>query len=112
MANKKVSPFELSQALNQISNESVFDILIKEIDAKEIPAKYVEYISVSYKDGNTVELSGHEIAHPIPLNKNASFEDMETSFRKVKNVRVFIDTKRLEVDVTAAIDKLLKGKLL
>lgn len=111
MSNKKVSPFELSQALNQITSESVFDRLIKEIDAKEIPAKYIEYISVSYKDGNTVELTGQELSHPIPLNKNASWADMETSFKKVKNVRVFIDTKKLEVDVTNEINKLIGNKL-
>jgi len=112
MSNRKITPFELSQALNHISAESIFDRLVKEVDAKEIPAKYIEYLTVFYKDGNSVDLTGNELSNPIPLNKNVSWNEMEDTFHKVKNVRVFIDTKRLEVDVNMQIDELLKDKLL
>ena len=112
MSNKKFTSFELSQALNDLSAESVFDRLVKEVEAKEIPAKYIEYLTVFYKDGTSVELSGTELSNPIPVNKNASWEDMETAYNKVKTVRVFVDTKKLEIDITAQIDDLLNGKLL
>lgn len=112
MSNRKVTPFELTQAMDKLTSESIFDKLVKEVDASEIPAQYVEYVAVQYKDGNTVELTGSEIANPIPINKDASWSDMEPTFKKVKSVKVFIDTKKLEEDVTVRIDQLLKNKLL
>jgi hypothetical protein len=107
MAKKTTTSFNLDRAINRIAKPSVFDRIVKEIDAKEIPAKYIESILVQYYDGNVVELSGDEISHPIPLNKNASWDAMEDSFKKMRDVRVFISTDRLEADVNELVEQIL-----
>ena len=104
---KKITNFSLDKAINRIARPSVFDRIVKEIDAKEIPARYVEQILVQYYDGNVVELSGDEITHPIPMNKNAQWEGMEESFKKMRDVKVFINTDVLEQDVNELVEKYL-----
>jgi hypothetical protein len=104
---KKTTNFSLDNAINRIARPSVFDRIVKEIDAKEIPARYVEQILVQYYDGNVIELSGDEITHPIPMNKNAQWEGMEESFKKMRDVKVFINTEILEQDVNELVEKYL-----
>lgn len=107
MAKKTTTSFNLDKAISRIAKPSVFDRIVKEIDAKEIPAKYIEQILVQYYDGNVVELSGAELTHPIPLNKNASWEAMEDSFKKMRDVKVFINTDKLEKDINEQVEKIL-----
>jgi hypothetical protein len=107
MAKKTTTSFNLDKAIRRIAAPSVFDRIVKEIDAKEIPAKYIEQILVQYYDGTVVELRGDEINYPIPLNKNASWEKMESSFKKMRDVKVFINTDKLEIDINDMVEKLL-----
>ena len=104
---KKITNFNIDQAISRIAKPSVFDRIVKEIEATEIPAKYIENIVVQYFDGNIVELSGSEITHPIPMNKSASWNTMESSFKKMKDVKVFISTNILEIDVNILLEELL-----
>jgi len=104
---KKVTSFSFDKAINRIARPSVFDRIVKEIDAKEIPAKYVEQILVQYYDGNVVELSGNEITHPIPMNRNAQWAKMEESFKRMRDVKVFINTDVLEEDINELVEKYL-----
>jgi hypothetical protein len=104
---KKTTNFSFDRAISRIARPSVFDRIVKEIDAKEIPARYVEQILVQYYDGNTVELSGEEITHPIPMNRNASWDKMEESYKKMRDVKVFINTEILEKDINIMVEKLL-----
>jgi hypothetical protein len=107
VSKKSVTSFNLDKAIGRIAKPSVFDRIVKEIEAKEIPAKYIEQILVQYYDGNVVELSGNEITHPIPMNKNMSWEIMEDSFKKMRDVKIFINTDRLEKDINEEVEKLL-----
>ncbi len=104
---KKITNVSFDKAMNRIARPSVFDRIVKEIDAKEIPAKYIEQILVQYYDGNIVELSGSDLTHPIPMNRNASWEKMEESFKKMRDVKVFINTDILEQDVNALVEQYL-----
>ena len=104
---KKITNFSLDNAIDRIARPSVFDRIVKEIDAKEIPAKYVQQILVQYYDGSVIELSGDEITHPIPMNKNASWEGLEESFKKMRDVRVFINVETLERDINELVEKYL-----
>ena len=106
MADKKIN-FNLDRAISRIAKPSVFDRIVKEVDAKEIPAKYIEQILIQYFDGNVVELKGSELTHPIPLNRHANAEDMQESFKKMRDVKIFIATDRLEHDVNEQVEKLL-----
>jgi len=107
MAKKTTTSFNLDKAISRIAKPSVFDRIVKEIDAREIPAKYVEQILVQYYDGNVVELSGNEITHPIPLNKNATWEQMEDSYKKMRDVKIFINTDVLEKDINELVENIL-----
>lgn len=104
---KKSTSFSLDKAMNRIARPSVFDRIVKEIDAKEIPARYVEQILVQYYDGNVIELSGEELTHPIPMNKDASWDKMEESFKKMRDVKVFISTDKLEEDINIMVEEYL-----
>lgn len=104
---KKITNFSLDNAINRIVRPSVFDRIVKEIDAQEIPAKYVEHILVQYYDGNVIELSGEELTHPIPMNKDASWAAMEESFKKMRDVKVFISTDKLEIDINIMVEDYL-----
>ena len=106
MATKKTN-FNLDKAISRIAKPSVFDRIVKEVDAQEIPVKYVEQILVQYYDGNVVELKGSELTHPIPVNRHASMEAMQQSFKKMRDVKVFIDTEKLEQDINEEVEKLL-----
>lgn len=107
MSERRITNIELDKALGKASRPSVFDRLVKEIDASEIPAKYIESIIIQYYDGNVVELSGDEISHPIPVNKSASWEDMADSFKKMRDVRIFISTEKLEKDINVLVEEYL-----
>lgn len=107
MAKKSATSFNIDKAISRIAKPSVFDRIVKEIDAKEIPAKYIEQILVQYYDGNVIELSGSELTHPIPVNRNATWEMMEESFKKMRDVKIFINTDKLEKDINEKVEELL-----
>lgn len=107
MAKKATTSFNLDKAISRIAKPSVFDRIVKEVDAREIPAKYIEHILVQYYDGNVVELSGNELTHPIPVNKDANWEIMEETFKKMRDIKVFINTERLEKDINELVEKFL-----
>jgi hypothetical protein len=107
MSKKTTTSFNLDKAISRITKPSVFDRIVKEIDAKEIPAKYIEQILVQYYDGNVIELSGSELTHPIPVNRNISWEVMEDSFKKMRDVKIFINTDKLEKDINEEVEKFL-----
>ena len=107
MARKTTTSFNLDIAISRITRPSVFDRIVKEVEAKEIPAKYIEQILVQYYDGNVIELSGDEITHPIPLNRNPSWEQMEDAYKKLRDVKIFINTEVLEKDVNEMVEKIL-----
>jgi len=104
---KKITNFSIDKAMSRIVRPSVFDRIVKEIDANEIPSRYVEQILVQYYDGNVVELSGKEISHPIPMNKNVKWEGMGDTFKKMRDVKVFINTEILEEDINGLVEQLL-----
>jgi hypothetical protein len=107
MSDKKSTNYEIDKALSKIANPSVFDRLVKEVEPVEIPVKYIESIIVQYYDGNIVELKGDDISHPIPVNPTASWEKMEGSFKKMRDVRIFIATDKLEKDVNIVVKSYL-----
>jgi hypothetical protein len=107
MSKKTTTSFNLDKAISRITKPSVFDRIVKEIDAKEIPAKYIEQILVQYYDGNVIELSGSELTHPIPVNRNISWEVMEDSYKKMRDVKIFINTDKLEKDINEEVEKFL-----
>lgn len=107
MEKKTTISFNIDKAISRIAKPSVFDRLVREVEAKEIPIKYIEQILIQYHDGSVVELKGKDLAHPIPINKNISWDEMESAFKKMRDVKVFISTDQLETDVNDLVENLL-----
>lgn len=107
MEKRTTTGFNIDKAISRIAKPSVFDRLVREVDAREIPAKYIEQILVQYYDGNVVELKGKDITHPIPMNKNISWNEMSSSFKKMRDVKIFISTELLENDVNILVETYL-----
>lgn len=110
MSKKTTTSFNIDNAISRIAKPSIFDRIIKEVETKEIPARYIDHILVQYYDGNIVELSGDELTHPIPVNRDTKWEQLEESFKKMRDVKVFLNTAVLEKDINIEVEKIL-GKL-
>jgi len=110
MSDKKIHQLDVNKVLQRILTPSVFDQIVKEVDAKEIPTQYVERVVVFYKDGNVVELSGNEITHPVPVNRQGNWKDMEDPYQTMKEVKIFVNTDRLEKDINCLVEEYLGGK--
>ena len=107
MSRKTTTSFNIDKAIGRIVKPSVFDRIVKEIESSEIPADYIDHIIVQYYDGNIVELGRDEITYPIPMNKNVTWAMMEDSFKKIKDVKIFISTDRLEKDINVLVEDFL-----
>lgn len=104
---KKPTNFSIDNALGKIAKPSVFDRIVKEIDPVEIPARYIEKIVVLYNDGTVVELSGDEIAFPMPMNRASQQDSVEELFKAMRDVKVYISTDQLEIDINELVEKYL-----
>jgi hypothetical protein len=104
---KKITSFNLDKIIGRIAKPSVFDRIVKEVIANEIPAKYIEQVLVQYFDGTVIEISGEELTHPIPMNKNISWDKMEEVFKKMRDVKVFINIDVLETDINEMVENIL-----
>jgi hypothetical protein len=107
MTKKTSAGFNLDKAISRISRPSIFDRIVKEVEAKQIPARFIESIVVQYYDGNIVELSGKDLTHPIPVNKDIRWDIMEESFKKIRDIKIFISTDNLEIDVNLMVEEYL-----
>lgn len=107
MSDKKVHNLHVDRAMQRIAKPSVFDEIVKEVETSEIPVEYIERIMVFYANGNIVELSGSEITHPVPVNRRGSAEDMEEPFKQMREVKVYIDTEKLERNINQLVELLL-----
>lgn len=110
MSDKKIHQLDVNKVLQRILTPSVFDKIVKEVDAKEIPTEYVERIVVFYKDGNVVELTGEEITRPVPVNRQGNWSEMEDPYQSMKEVKIFVNTDRLEKDINCLVEQYLGGK--
>lgn len=107
MAKKIVTSFNVEQALGRIARPSVFDQILKEVDAHEIPAKYIQQIQVHYHDGSVVELSGEDLDYPLPVNRKGSQIEVAEFFKTMKDIKILIDTNVLEDDINTELERYL-----
>jgi hypothetical protein len=104
MAKKLVS-FDTDSDIGKKTKPSVFDRIVREIDATQIPPRYVQTVVVQYQDGSVVELEGHELNQSIPTGRNA--DKIEGIFKKMKDIKVYLDTETLEEDVNEMLELLM-----
>lgn len=104
---RKITNFNLDKSINRISKPSIFDRLVKEVDATAIPAKYVESVIVQYHDGNIIEIKGTELTEPVPINIHTMNNASNETARKMKDVKIFISTDKLENDIDILVEQFL-----
>lgn len=108
MSNKKSSiNFNIDNAISRIAHPSVFDRIVKEIDVEKIPACFIESIVVQYYDGNVVEISGECFKNPIIMHRNFQYDAVDDEFKKMRDVRVFINTNKLEKEINELVERYL-----
>lgn len=104
---KKITSVSIDTASNRVAKTNIFDRLVNEINATEIPAIYIDSIIVQYYDGSIVELRGNEITHPIPMSSDSEIAGHENATSKMKDVRVCIATDKLGIDINLLVEKYL-----
>lgn len=106
MAKKTVS-FDLDKAISRIAKPSVFDRIVREIDATEIPTRYIQSVLIQYYDSTVVEIDGSDLTKPIPLTKSMKLENMDSVFKNMRDMKIFIATDVLEEDVNKMVEDFL-----
>jgi hypothetical protein len=76
-----------------------FGRFLSEVVASEIPIQYVSAVTVLFKNGKTTRLTRKDLASPLPLEKNLSWDKVAESFANVDNVEIHIDLDALEKQV-------------
>ena len=87
------------------SGSPEFAKIMSEITATEIPSKYIERICITYMDGGTIELSGDEVTHPVPVEQRPNWNKARMAGKSIRELKVFIKTEQLEKDIN---DELMK----
>ena len=106
MSNRRTN-FELDKALQRITNPSIFDTFIKEIDIECVPPEYIDRVVVYYSNGSIIELPSKYITSPVPLDLNSKWAKSKEVSESMQEIKVFVDTDKLERDVNILLDKLL-----
>lgn len=107
MAKKTVTSFSINKAISRTSKPSVFDRIVREIDAKEIPLEYIDQILVLYTDGNIVELTGDDLLNPVLIDKSALCNMLDHPFKQMKDIEIFIKADKLEDDINTTVERYL-----
>ena len=81
---------------------------LSEVVASEIPIQYVSAVTVLFKNGKTTRLTRKDLASPLPLEKNLSWDKVAESFANVDNVEIHIDLDALEKQVKTKTGSLFK----
>jgi len=96
----------IHQILDDLIQPNIFDKLITEITPTVIPAELIEHIAVIYNNGKVVELKGTDLTQPVPVKNYQTKEQRKETRKHIADVRIFIDTKKLAVEVNNSVDKL------
>ena len=88
-------------------NDPDFDKLMDEIFPMSIPTEYVEKILVTLASGQTIEMSGDELLHPLPLADDLNWEKLVHRFDKIADVQVKINVSKIKDDVATNVKSIL-----
>ena len=88
-------------------NDPDFDKLMDEIFPMSIPTEYVEKILVTLASGQTIEMSGDELLHPLPLADDLNWERLVHRFDKIADVQVKINVSKIKSDVSKNVKTIL-----
>ena len=107
MAKKTTTTFGVGIITSNDDKFSIFNRLIGEIDATEIPLSVIDIVLVQYCDGDVVELKSDELINSIPVNRASTWADMRNSIRQIRDIKIFLDNTKLESIVNPEVEKYL-----
>lgn len=94
----------LRRALDKITKPNIYDEIIKQVSPTVIPVRFIEYVTVFYNDGTTVDLKGTDITEPVPVKHYMSKDERKSTRAKMSDVKVFINTEVLSEEIENSID--------
>lgn len=97
----------LNYNLSTINNKSEFYKILDGIEPIEIPTEYIDHLEIYYIDNSCLELSNDDLKYVMPINKYAPKKELQEMFKKMKEVRIFLNLDHLEKSINESIDKLL-----
>ena len=74
-----------------------FGRYLAEVVAKEIPVRFVSSVTVIFKSGKRARLTKEDLSHPLPLEKNLTWDKVEEGFENVQNVEIMEVFARIRV---------------
>lgn len=102
---KKMTNISVDNATGRSSRPSVFDKIIREINAVEIPAMFVENLFIQYFDGSVLEMSGDSITQAVPVNGTPTSINKDSRFKKVRDIKVVINVEKLESEINSMVEE-------
>lgn len=93
-----------SNHLKKLLVKNPFDEYIREVDKTIIPQEFVQLITVHYNDGTKVDLKGKDVIHDVVLQYSRG--ETIKGGQKIADVKVYVDTVKLEEVVDGQIDEL------
>lgn len=101
--------FEILPAISSQHGSEMVEIL-KSIDIVEIPARFIAKLSVTFKNGITIDIDGYDIDRPIPV-KDTGVQTIKPGINLLETVAIYVDLDILERRVNNRVTELFRGKI-
>lgn len=96
----------LQKALKNLVKKNPFDQYIREVETTHIPVEFIQHVTIQYKDGSIVELDGGDVLADVEVNRGSKTPMKDVNNEKIADVRVFVDTIKLQKSIDDKIDEL------
>lgn len=89
--------------------EGEFDRLMEEIFPMSIPAQFVKSIVVKMKNGQSINLTGEELLHPLPMAESMGWDKLASHFEQIDDIEVQIDVDGIRESVVMNVQNILNS---
>jgi hypothetical protein len=97
----------LNYNISSVNSESEFYKILDGIEPIEIPTEYIDYLEIYYIDNSCLELKSDDLKYIMPISTCAPKKELQEIFKKMKEVRIFLNLEYLEKSINESIDKIL-----
>lgn len=87
---------------------SPFDQFIDDDNMEIVPTRYIIQITVVYKNGTEIRISGEQLNQPLPVNKYSPWEEMQEVYKRIQEIKVQLDINLLEFDINYEVEELFR----
>ena len=90
-------------------SQQEFDKFLQDIVPTEIPVKFVNYVTIIFKNGRRTRLNKEDLLSPNAVaNKGISWKKVKENFKEVQDVEIHIDIRGLKKHVNDQAKDILK----